>query len=169
MIPTPPIPTIALSALHRRTIFAVGILLVLSGAGWLGCHFVLGGDPDFPEMPNPWEPFWLKVHGGIAMLSLLVIGSVLPWHAWRAWHFHRNRLSGAFVAGVLVVLIGSAWGLYYLGSETLRPVLSWTHWVVGLAIVPLMWWHVIRGRRLRRPAGAPGRAAGGGIGTATGG
>ena len=40
-------------------------------------------------------------------------------------------------------LIGSAWGLYYLGSETLRPVLSWTHWVVGLAIVPLMWWHVI--------------------------
>jgi hypothetical protein len=149
MTPPRPVPTIALTSLHRRTIFAAGIALVVSGAGWLACHYLMGGDPDFPDMPHPLEPFWLKVHGAIAMASLMVVGSVVPWHAWRAWKLRRNRGTGGFVASVLVVLILSAWALYYIGSEALRPGISLVHWIVGIASVPLLWLHVVRGRRSR--------------------
>lgn len=145
-----PGPTIALSAGHRRTVFGVAIALVVSGAGWLVCHFLIGGaDPDFPEMPHPLEPFWLKVHGAVAMVSLLVVGTLLPWHAWRAWQFRRNRGTGGTVVALLLMLVLSAWALYYVGSEALRPAISIVHWVVGLAGVPLLWLHVVRGRRSR--------------------
>jgi hypothetical protein len=79
----------------------------------------------------------------------MVVGSVVPWHAWRAWKLRRNRGTGGFVASVLVVLILSAWALYYIGSEALRPGISLVHWIVGIASVPLLWLHVVRGRRSR--------------------
>lgn len=142
-------PTIALSAPHRRTILTIGVLLVLSGIGWLVCHYGLPRDPDFPEMPNPLEPLWLKVHGAVAMAALVAVGSVMPWHAWRAWQVRRNRSSGLWMIGTMAFLLLTGWALYYVGSEVLRPYLSIVHWVVGLATVPVMWLHIILGRRHR--------------------
>lgn len=143
-------PTIALSPGHRRAVFGTGLALAATGAGWLVCHFLLGGgDPDFPGMPHPLEPWWLKVHGAVAMVSLLVVGTLLPWHAWRAWQFRRNRGTGGAVIVVVLVLVVSAWALYYVGSETLRPAISVVHWALGLAGVPLLWLHGVRGRRSR--------------------
>lgn len=143
------LPTIALTAFHRRLIIAVGSLLVLSGIAWLVCRFGLPRDPDFPEMPHPLEPVWLKVHGALAMAALVAMGSVLPWHAWRAWQLGRNRSSGLWMVLTLLVLIATGWALYYAGSETLRPYYSVIHWVVGLAAVPVMWFHIVLGRRRR--------------------
>ncbi|MBI1396310.1 MAG: hypothetical protein GC151_10060 [Betaproteobacteria bacterium] len=148
---TPPrsVPVIALTVLHRRTLFVVGGLLVLTGIGWLVCHFLLPGDPDFPEMPHPFEPFWMKLHGACAMAALVGVGSVIPWHAWRAWQMRRNRTSGLWMAVILGVLVLTGWALYYVGSEFWRPYYSAVHWVVGLLVVPVMWLHVILGKRAR--------------------
>jgi hypothetical protein len=46
-------------------------------------------------------------------------------------------------------LVLTAFGLYYLGSELLRPWASYVHMVVGLALPPLFIAHVVVGRRSR--------------------
>jgi hypothetical protein len=45
------------------------------------------------------------------------------------------------------ILIVTAFGLYYLGSEMLRPWISDVHIAVGLALPLLLFVHVILGRR----------------------
>jgi hypothetical protein len=47
------------------------------------------------------------------------------------------------------VLIVTAFGLYYLGSETVRPWMSWTHLVVGFSAPVLITAHIFLGRRTR--------------------
>jgi hypothetical protein len=48
------------------------------------------------------------------------------------------------------VLIVTAFGLYYLGSEALRPWISWIHIAAGVSVA--LWFpvHVIWGRRKLR-------------------
>jgi hypothetical protein len=55
---------------------------------------------------------------------------------------------------VNTVLIATAFGLYYAGSETLRPWVSDLHIVVGIALPPALLVHVWLGRRTRQRAGA---------------
>ncbi len=45
------------------------------------------------------------------------------------------------------VLVVTAFGLYYAGSETLRPWMSDVHLWVGLAFPLLLLIHVVLGRR----------------------
>lgn len=142
-----PMLPIVLTRRHRHVVYAVGLLLVATGLAWVVCHFLLRGDGEMADLPHPWEPFWMKVHGAVAMIALLVIGSLVQWHAWRAWQIGRNRLTGSLMAVAIVVLIVSGWALYYLSSETARPVISLVHWIVGFAGIPALVWHVVSGRR----------------------
>jgi len=48
---------------------------------------------------------------------------------------------------VNAALIVPAFGLYYLGSETVRPWMSDVHIAMGLAIPALLVAHIWRGRR----------------------
>lgn len=45
------------------------------------------------------------------------------------------------------VLIVTAFGLYYLGSETVRPWMSWVHIAAGFCLSLLFVVHVLLGRR----------------------
>lgn len=136
-----------LSKRHRYSVYAVVAALIVSGAAWLVCRYVLNADAAFPDDPHPLQPFWLKVHGAAAMISLIVVGSLFPWHAWRAWKAGRNRASGLIMGVVFLILVGTAWALYYVGTETLRPWLSVIHWGLGLLLVPALLAHVVIGRR----------------------
>lgn len=140
---------IALSALHRRSLYVIAAGLVLSGAGWLVCHFVLAVDPEMDGLPHPMEPFWLKLHGAAGMIGLLSIGTVIPAHAWRAWRARRNHGTGLVFGAALSVMAVTGWALYYVGSEAWRPAISAVHWAAGLSLVPALAWHVTAGRRLR--------------------
>jgi len=60
-------------------------------------------------------------HGGAAMVTLLLLGALIPVHVMRAWRSRKNRVSGSAMVTFNAVLIVTAFGLYYLGSETLRP------------------------------------------------
>jgi hypothetical protein len=51
------------------------------------------------------------------------------------------------MATINAILIGTAFGLYYLGSETLRPWMSWIHIAAGLSLALLFPLHVYWGRR----------------------
>ena len=138
---------------HRRWVYWSGAALFASGALWLLFHYFLRLHGQFGDTPHPLETWWLRLHGACAMLTLLVVGSLLPIHVRRGWHQRKNLLAGSVVAGVLLVLTASGYALYYYGGEAARPAISALHWIVGLAAPLLLIWHVIRGRHSHSAAG----------------
>ena len=140
---------IKLSQAHQRWIYLISALLVLSGLGWLIAHYFLATVGEFGQAPHYSEPWWLKLHGGLAMLFLIVFGSLLPAHALRAWRLKKNRNSGAVMMTIIVVLVASAYGLYYAGGDVLRDWLAVIHWLAGLLAVAGLALHIWIGKRTR--------------------
>jgi len=129
----------------RYAIYAAFAVLFLTGAGW----FVADWQKDVSS-DDIWQQVaanMLMVHGGAAMLALMMLGALIPLHFLRAWRARKNRVSGSLMAAFNVVLIATAFGLYYLGSETLRPWISWIHIAAGLLLVLMFPLHIVLGGR----------------------
>jgi hypothetical protein len=135
-----------LSVGHRQWIYWAAALLFGSGVLWLICHYFLRVEGEFGPAPHPLEPWALRVHGGAAMLALVVAGSLLPIHMRRAWHQRRNLVPGILLAGILLLLTVTGYALYYFGGEEARPLISVLHWGVGLGAPALLLWHIASGR-----------------------
>ena len=139
------------------SIYAAFAVLFATGAAWiLADQLKDSADGEF------WQATIanvLMVHGGVAMLTLLLLGALFPIHMARAWRGGLNRTSGSIMVACNAVLILTAFGLYYLGAETLRPWASDAHMVAGFALPVLITIHIWLGRRqsknrvarLRRP------------------
>jgi hypothetical protein len=134
-----------LSFSFRYAIYAVFTVLALTGAGWLVADWRkdLSGD----EIWQQSIAYLLMIHGGTAMVALLLLGALVPVHLMRAWRSRKNRISGSVMVTFNAILILTAFGLYYLGSETLRPWMSWTHLAAGFALALLFPFHIYLGRR----------------------
>ena len=81
------------------------------------------------------------------MVALLFLGALGPVHIKRGWRNHKNRITGTIMVTINSVLVASAFGLYYLGSDTLRPLVSIVHLAVGLGLPVLLLAHVVIGKR----------------------
>jgi len=129
----------------RFAIYAAFAVLFLTGAGWLVADWQkdISGD----EIWQQTVAYLLMVHGGAAMVTLLLLGALIPVHLMRAWRSRRNRVSGLIMATLNATLIVTAFGLYYLGSETLRPWMSLTHIAAGFSLSLLFPIHIFLGRR----------------------
>jgi hypothetical protein len=140
--------TLRLDPLFRYAVYAAFAVLLLTGAGWLVADWQkeVSGD----EFWQQGIAYLLMVHGGAAMLALLMLGALIPMHLIRAWRGRRNRISGSLMATFNALLIVTAFGLYYLGSETLRPWISWIHIAVGFSLAVWFPIHIYRGRRKLR-------------------
>jgi len=141
-----------LSRGHLRWVYASCALLFASGALWLLFHYFVRVHGEFGDSPHALEVWWLRLHGAAAMLTLAVLGSLLPIHMRRGWHQRKNLLAGITLASLAVLLITSGYALYYFGSEESRPWISLLHWVLGLGAPLLLLWHIVSGRRTRTPA-----------------
>ncbi|WP_439923337.1 hypothetical protein [Nitrobacter sp. JJSN] len=129
----------------RVSTYAAFAVLSLSGAVWLLADW----QKEF-STGEIWQQVaanMLMIHGGTAMLALLLLGALIPIHLLRAWRSRKNRISGSLVVTINAVLITTAFGLYYLGSEALRPWMSWIHLAAGCSVVLLLPVHIWLGRR----------------------
>jgi len=143
-----------LSTAHRRWIYWSGAALLTTGGLWLLFHYFARTQGQFGETAHPLEVWWLRLHGGCAMLVLVVIGSLLPVHVRRGWHLRKNLLAGWVLGMLALLLIASGYALYYVGNETTRPWISAFHWMLGLGAPLVLTWHVWRGQRqhaIRKP------------------
>jgi hypothetical protein len=136
---------VRLKSTFRYWTYAVFSVLLLTGAAWL----VTDWQKDAGEAWQQASANLLMIHGGAAMLALMALGALIPLHLLRAWHARRNLASGITVASVNVVLIVTAFGLYYLGSETVRPWISWIHIAAGVLLALMLPLHILLGRRAR--------------------
>ena len=145
---TAPVGPIRLSTTHEAWVCAVLAGLVISGALWLIYHHLV---PRGELMPtNPIESWSLRVHGGLAMIALVLLGTLLRQHIGTAWRLGRSRRSGALMLGAMLLLTATGYLLYYASSEPLRDAASWLHWGIGLALPAFLILHLMRGGRFAR-------------------
>jgi len=136
---------VRLKTTFRYWIYAVFSVLLATGAAWL----VADWQKDADEAWQQASASLLMIHGGAAMLALMALGALVPLHLLRAWHARKNLVSGITVAAVNAMLIVTAFGLYYLGSETVRPWMSWIHIGAGFFLALMLPLHILLGRRAR--------------------
>jgi hypothetical protein len=129
----------------RYAIYAAFTLLFLSGAAWLVADQLK--DESGAEVWQQVSANSLMIHGGAAMLALLLIGALFPLHIGRAWRAKKNRLTGSTMVASNAMLIATAFGLYYLGSEEIRPWASDVHIAFGMSLPLLLLMHIKAGRR----------------------
>jgi len=146
-----------LKTTFRYSLYAAFAVLVLTGAGWLLADWQknIAADETWQDIAAT----LLMVHGGTAMLALLLLGALIPVHLLRAWRSRKNRISGSIMATFNAVLIVTAFGLYYLGSEAVRPWMSWVHLGSGFTLAVMFPLHVWLGRRNPDNKAAGARAA----------
>ena len=137
-----------LDARFRFALYAAFAVLFATGAVWL----VADGWKDSPNGES-WQSVaasMLTIHGGAAMLTLLLLGALIPLHVQRAWRGRFNRVTGTVMATANGLLIATAFGLYYSGSDALRAWVSDIHIAVGLVFPVLIVVHIVTGRRRMR-------------------
>lgn len=140
--------TIRLSPGHEALVCGVLAALLLSGAVWLVFHYLLASADDLS--PHPAEAWSMRVHGGLAMATLLLVGGLLTQHSVPAWRRGLNRASGAWMAGTMLLLTVTGYLLYYAGTPALRDATSWLHWAAGLALPLVLGLHMLQAGRWRR-------------------
>jgi hypothetical protein len=134
-----------LDARFRAALYAVFSVLFLTGVAWLPADRLRNAGE-----ANPWSalaPSLLMLHGAGAMFALMLLGALVPLHVSPAWRGNKNRALGAAMAVLTGLLLTTAFGLYYIGSETLRGWTSDLHIASGLAFPVLLTAHVLIGRR----------------------
>lgn len=122
----------------RRLLYTTLAALFASGVAWW-----MFGEGDAAR------PYLIAAHGLAAMIALLALGAIAVLHVRESWKRRRNRWSGLVVATGLGVLVVTAFGLYYIGSDWLRSYTSLVHLVVGVAMPLLILAHVVLGVRSR--------------------
>jgi hypothetical protein len=128
----------------RWTLYAAFAVLFATGVVWLAAQ-------SWKDSPS--GDFWeaasadmLMIHGGTAMLTLVLLGALIPVHMQRAWRGRRNKFTGAVMATVNSLFAVTAFGLYYAGSDTLRAWVSDLHIAVGFIFPVLLIIHICVGR-----------------------
>ena len=105
-------------------------------------------------MYQTWLPAYLEMQQHISIGKTGLLGALVPLHVQRAWRSRKNRVTGTAMVTFNAVLVVTSFGLYYAGSEVLRPWMSGVHTGVGLALPVLIVVHIVLGRRYAsRPSG----------------
>jgi len=137
-----------LSVPLRAAVLTLGVLLWLSGAGWLVLHFGFPQHGPFGLIPNPREAPLLQLHGVIAVGAVFLLGWITATHILQRWASARQRISGLLLAGSALLLILSGYALYY-STGTAHDLAALAHeWVGGLAAL-VAFTHWRRARALR--------------------
>jgi hypothetical protein len=128
-------------------IYAAGLACFLSGVLWLLFHYFIRREGAFGLEAHPLEHICLAIHGGAAIAMAWVFGLIWLMHIRRGWHKRRNLKSGISMASIMLVLIFSGWGLYYLSDEQWRDYTGFLHWFFGLFAGLWLPIHIWRGRQ----------------------
>ena len=121
-----------LPALQRLLLYATFLLLVATAIAWEALT------------PGPAAAMLMKIHGAIAMLALVLLGTLLVQHVPTGWMSLKNRRSGTLLVGSLIWLAVSGYLLYYAGGESLRSFAAASHLWIGLAACVIVALHIRR-------------------------
>lgn len=138
---------VRLSRPHEWSVYITFVLVFVSGAAWGWLHYWKRDGSDFGVTANSLELWMQRLHGASAMLTLVLLGTLLVFHIPGAWRARRNRRTGASLSLIFGFLIVTGYALYYSGNEHLRMWASRSHLWIGLAAPLFIAFHVWRGKR----------------------
>lgn len=151
--PTRPTPGI------RRTLYAVGVAVWLSGVLWWTFDKYMLQRSDFGVSENPLQVWWLRLHAGTATATVWLFGYLSAIHVQRNWKGGVRRNSGLVFVVTLALLTISGYLLYYVEADRPLAMITQLHWVVGLCAPLAFLLHRGLRRRLVAPAPAARAAA----------
>ncbi|CCD95865.1 conserved membrane hypothetical protein [Bradyrhizobium sp. ORS 375] len=135
-----------LKGAFRFALYGVFGVLFASGALWIYADQMKTRSELDSETWQQAAAYLLSMHGGAAMVTLMLLGALGPMHVQRAWRARKNRATGIASLTMYGLLIATAFGLYYVGSEALRPWISTVHIVFGLGVPAVIMAHIVVGR-----------------------
>lgn len=130
----------------RFAIYLAVAALFTTGVGWLVADQMK--DSAAGEIWQQAAATLLMLHGGASMLTLMLLGALFPLHIGRAWRARKNRGTGLVMLACNGLLVATAFALYYLGSESIRPWTSGLHIAFGLGLPLALLLHVKIGRKV---------------------
>jgi len=133
---------------HRRTIYAITFLLIVSGLAWLVAVYALAPPGEPTPAPHPLAGPMLVAHGVAAYAALLAYALVGHAHVRTGWRVPALRSAGFWLCSTIAALALTGLGLYYVATESVIPFLCWTHVVAGILLPCWLALHIARGRRV---------------------
>jgi len=134
---------VRLEKFHRRVLYLVFAVLWGSGGAWLISEWLK--DPELGPTRTVLQTLSMEIHGATMLVYVAMLGTLWT-HVRRGFALKANRLSGSFVIATNVILALSGWVLYYLTDDGVRRGSSTIHWVIGIAVLPLLIAHILLGR-----------------------
>ena len=81
----------------------------------------------------------LIFHGALIIPALVSLGVLIVSHIPEGWEPTKKRKSGFLLSFIMLFLVISGFVLFYTDSVVYE--LSYSHSLVGLILVPLIFWH----------------------------
>jgi hypothetical protein len=131
-----------IAASLRISLYGATVLLLASGLTWLVARYLSHAR----WLPAGLATTSMQIHGAASMAMLVFTGSAVALHAPAGWRDRKNRGSGIAVSAALIIITVTGYCLYYLGDDSARAIASFSHWLLGLAVLPLFLWHASRDR-----------------------
>jgi heme A synthase len=116
--------------------------------------------PTTLAMRLDWDVIWrlgantrigmAALHVAFAFVALGMFGSLWAIHMRAGWRQRRNYRNGFLLIGLLIILIVTGLGIFYLADEAVMLYTALTHIAVGLLLPIFFIYHMIMGRRIAR-------------------
>ncbi|MEM6937233.1 MAG: hypothetical protein AAF552_12300 [Pseudomonadota bacterium] len=140
---------------HRLSIYWLSGGLLLSGLMWLyGFYFVRVVDQFGFENPHPAQKWLLVAHALFALPTVWLLGFLWHIHIKSGWQKKLKRWTGGTLCALALWMALSGYTLYYVGSDTVRSWLSWSHWIAGLVALVVLLIHIWQSRALEFKEGS---------------
>ena len=107
------------------------ILLWFTGLLWLLLDFMNLGSYGKTQL--------LIFHGALIIPALVSLGVLIVSHIPEGWEPTKKRNSGFLLSFIMLFLVISGFVLFY--TDSVFYELSYSHSLVGLILVPLIFWH----------------------------
>jgi hypothetical protein len=126
---------------------AIFLTSLASGLMWFALDRWGQTEGEFGPEKHPWLAFLPKIHGASAFAALISFGMIYSSHLPAGWRAGWSRKSGILMLADTALIILTAWGLYYVGSDETRALLIWLHLSVG-SLFPLTLFLHLRYRKV---------------------
>ena len=130
---------------QRKSIYACTAVLMMSGIIWLLADWITPPlelasliEIERSKVLKIWS---IRAHSLIALVTLVVIGSLITTHMQVRWARKRNRVSAVLNLALFITLTLTGYLLWYGDEGQVRSVATLAHWVMGLMLPLVLYWH----------------------------
>ena len=133
---------------HRRIIYGLTAVLVLSGLAWLVVVYLLAPPGEPTPAPHRLAGPLLIAHGIAAYAALFAYALVGHAHMRTGWRVPALRSAAFWLCAIVASLASTGLGLYYVATEGVVSFVRWAHVAAGVLLPWLLGLHIVRGRRV---------------------